>query len=72
MIMNVFEKKQLRDTSCATLQMKNSAANVLRETWLIYKHTKLVPKVNQARVRAIQRKFLYAIHRFGFKIVLHE
>lgn len=42
--------------------MKNSAANVLRETWLIYKHTKLVKRVHAGRVRAHQRKFLLAIY----------
>ncbi|KAL4608007.1 small conductance calcium-activated potassium channel protein 2-like isoform X2 [Arapaima gigas] len=44
-------------------QVKNTAANVLRETWLIYKHTKLVKKVDPARVRKHQRKFLQAIHQ---------
>ena len=37
---------------------------MLRETWLIYKYTKLVRKVNASKVRAHQRKFLQAIHRF--------
>ena len=44
------------------LQLKNSAANVLRETWLIFKYTKRVKRINQARVRAHQRKFLMAIY----------
>ncbi|XP_051930632.1 small conductance calcium-activated potassium channel protein 1b [Hippocampus zosterae] len=44
-------------------KVKNTAANVLRETWLIYKHTKLVKKVDRARVRHHQRKFLQAIHQ---------
>ncbi|XP_077573125.1 uncharacterized protein LOC144196643 [Stigmatopora nigra] len=44
-------------------KVKNTAANVLRETWLIYKHTKLVKKVDYARVRHHQRKFLQAIHQ---------
>ncbi|XP_076343219.1 LOW QUALITY PROTEIN: small conductance calcium-activated potassium channel protein-like [Tachypleus tridentatus] len=39
-------------------------ANVLRETWLIYKNTKLVKRVNSAKVRAHQRKFLVAIYRY--------
>uniref|UniRef100_A0AAY5F130 Potassium intermediate/small conductance calcium-activated channel, subfamily N, member 1b n=1 Tax=Electrophorus electricus TaxID=8005 RepID=A0AAY5F130_ELEEL len=43
-------------------RVKNTAANVLRETWLIYKHTKLVKKVDHAKVRKHQRKFLQAIH----------
>jgi len=46
-------------------QLKNSAANVLRETWLIYKYTRLVTsngRVNVAKVRSHQRKFLRAIH----------
>lgn len=43
-------------------QLKNAAANVLRETWLIYKHTRLVKRVNAGRVRTHQRKFLLAIY----------
>ncbi|XP_074060944.1 small conductance calcium-activated potassium channel protein 1 isoform X2 [Macrotis lagotis] len=46
-----------------TKRVKNAAANVLRETWLIYKHTKLVRKPDHARVRKHQRKFLQAIHQ---------
>lgn len=50
--------------SCAVApQVKNTAANVLRETWLIYKHTKLVKKIDHAKVRKHQRKFLQAIHQ---------
>uniref|UniRef100_A0A1I8IIG4 CaMBD domain-containing protein n=2 Tax=Macrostomum lignano TaxID=282301 RepID=A0A1I8IIG4_9PLAT len=45
-----------------TKRLKNSAANVLRETWLIYKYTKLVKRVNPSKVRTHQRKFLHAIH----------
>lgn len=44
------------------LQLKNAAANVLRETWLIYKNTKLVKRVSSSRVRTHQRKFLLAIY----------
>uniref|UniRef100_A0A8C5DDW7 Small conductance calcium-activated potassium channel protein 2-like n=1 Tax=Gouania willdenowi TaxID=441366 RepID=A0A8C5DDW7_GOUWI len=44
-------------------KIKNTAANVLRETWLIYKNTKLVKKIDHSRVRHHQRKFLQAIHR---------
>ncbi len=47
-------------------KLKNAAANVLRETWLIYKYTKLVQTINTYRVRTHQRKFLKAIHRFVF------
>jgi len=43
-------------------KLKNAAANVLRETWLIYKYTKLVDTINPSRVRTHQRKFLQAIH----------
>ncbi|XP_070542104.1 small conductance calcium-activated potassium channel protein 1-like isoform X2 [Ptychodera flava] len=46
-----------------TKRVKNAAANVLRETWLIYKYTKLAKKVNAMRVRTHQRKFLSAIHK---------
>ncbi|XP_069504899.1 small conductance calcium-activated potassium channel protein 1 isoform X2 [Ambystoma mexicanum] len=46
-----------------TKRVKNAAANVLRETWLIYKHTKLVKKIDHSKVRKHQRKFLQAIHQ---------
>jgi len=45
-----------------TKRLKNAAANVLQETWLIYKHTKLVKKVVSSKVRTHQRKFLLAIY----------
>lgn len=45
-----------------TKRLKNAAANVLRETWLIYKNTKLVRKVNASKVRTHQRNFLVAIY----------
>lgn len=45
-----------------TKRLKNAAANVLRETWLIYKHTKLVKRVSPSKVRTHQRKFLLAIY----------
>eukprot|EP00076_Gallus_gallus_P034624 XP_025000162.1 small conductance calcium-activated potassium channel protein 1 isoform X5 [Gallus gallus] len=38
-----------------TKRVKNAAANVLRETWLIYKHTKLVKKIDHAKVRKHQQ-----------------
>uniref|UniRef100_A0A3B5K1F6 Calmodulin-binding domain-containing protein n=1 Tax=Takifugu rubripes TaxID=31033 RepID=A0A3B5K1F6_TAKRU len=41
-------------------RLKIAAANVLRETWLIYKHTKL--SRDSTRVRTHQRKLLLAIH----------
>ncbi|XP_022253066.1 small conductance calcium-activated potassium channel protein-like [Limulus polyphemus] len=43
-------------------RLKNAAANVLRETWLIYKNTKLVKRVSTGKVRTHQRKFLLAIY----------
>ncbi|KAK4470132.1 hypothetical protein MN116_005716 [Schistosoma mekongi] len=43
--------------------LRHSAANVLRETWLFYKYTRLVKRVKPARVRRHQRKFLTAISR---------
>ncbi|XP_022106542.1 small conductance calcium-activated potassium channel protein 2-like isoform X2 [Acanthaster planci] len=46
-----------------TKRLKNAAANVLRETWLIYKYTKLVKNVSSRRIRKHQRKFLSAIHK---------
>lgn len=45
-----------------TKRLKNAAANVLRETWLIYKYTKLVQTISPSKVRTHQRKFLQAIH----------
>ncbi|KAK4467853.1 hypothetical protein MN116_008774 [Schistosoma mekongi] len=45
------------------IRVKHCAANVLRETWLLYKHAKLMPTFNSRRVRAHQRKFLQAIYR---------
>uniref|UniRef100_A0A674MMF3 Calmodulin-binding domain-containing protein n=1 Tax=Takifugu rubripes TaxID=31033 RepID=A0A674MMF3_TAKRU len=42
-------------------RLKIAAANVLRETWLIYKHTKL--SRDSTRVRTHQRKLLLAIHQ---------
>ncbi|XP_055975809.1 small conductance calcium-activated potassium channel protein 1 [Sorex fumeus] len=44
-------------------RVRNAAANVLRETWLIYKHTRLVRRPDRSRVRGHQRKFLQAIHQ---------
>ncbi|KAM6974145.1 small conductance calcium-activated potassium channel protein 1-like [Tautogolabrus adspersus] len=46
-----------------TKRIKISAANVLRETWLIYKHTKLSRERDHTRVRMHQRKLLLAIHQ---------
>nr|XP_057902928.1 small conductance calcium-activated potassium channel protein 1-like isoform X2 [Doryrhamphus excisus] len=43
-------------------RIKIAAANVLRETWLIYKHTKLSREKDHTRVRMHQRKLLLAIH----------
>ncbi|KAF7262297.1 hypothetical protein EG68_00404 [Paragonimus skrjabini miyazakii] len=43
-------------------KVKYYAANVLRETWLIYKYTKLAKRVDASKVRTHQRKFLRAIH----------
>lgn len=45
-----------------TKKLKNAAASVLRETWMIYKHTKLANHVSHGRVRLHQRKFLLAIY----------
>ncbi|CAH8624821.1 unnamed protein product [Schistosoma curassoni] len=51
------------ESSKLTKKVKHCAANVLRETWLLYKHAKLMPTFNSHRVRAHQRKFLQAIYR---------
>ncbi|VDN07146.1 unnamed protein product [Thelazia callipaeda] len=45
-----------------TKQLKHTAANVLRETWLIYKNRFLVDKIEPAKIRMHQRKFLVAIY----------
>jgi len=45
-----------------TKKLKHSAANVLRETWLIYKHRRLAEKIDTAKIRLHQRKFLVAIY----------
>ncbi|KAM3596871.1 uncharacterized protein V6R79_021962 [Siganus canaliculatus] len=45
-----------------TKRIKIAAANVLRETWMIYKHTKLSRERDHTRVRMHQRKLLLAIH----------
>ncbi|VDK88757.1 unnamed protein product [Litomosoides sigmodontis] len=45
-----------------TKQLKHTAANVLRETWLIYKHRCLVDRIEPAKIRLHQRKFLVAIY----------
>ncbi|KAK6725795.1 hypothetical protein RB195_004236 [Necator americanus] len=52
-----------------TKQLKHSAANVLRETWLIYKFRKKVEKIDYARIRQHQRKFLVAIYEYIFMTV---
>uniref|UniRef100_A0A8B9T4B1 Calmodulin-binding domain-containing protein n=1 Tax=Anas platyrhynchos TaxID=8839 RepID=A0A8B9T4B1_ANAPL len=44
-------------------RVKNAAATVLREIWLIYKSTKLVKKIDLAKVRKHQHKFLKASHQ---------
>ena len=64
------EKHTKYFTMYIALQLKNAAANVLRETWLIYKHTKLTKRVNTSRVRTHQRKFLVAIYKFVFHLYL--
>ncbi|CAL8372717.1 unnamed protein product [Boreogadus saida] len=43
-------------------EIKSAAANVLRETWLTYKHTKMSRERDHTRVRMHQRKLLLAIH----------
>ncbi|KAL0182288.1 hypothetical protein M9458_021663, partial [Cirrhinus mrigala] len=57
------QNRALNATMLTLPQVKNTAANVLRETWLIYKNTKLVRKMDHAKVRKHQRKFLQAIHQ---------
>ncbi|CAH8633679.1 unnamed protein product [Heterobilharzia americana] len=51
------------ESSKLSKKVKHCAANVLRETWLLYKHAKLMPTFNSRRVRTHQRKFLQAIYR---------
>ncbi|CAD56594.1 Calmodulin-binding domain-containing protein [Caenorhabditis elegans] len=51
----------MQDTQL-TKQLKHSAANVLRETWFIFKFRKLVEKPDFGKIRKHQRKFLLAIY----------
>ncbi|XP_058475287.1 small conductance calcium-activated potassium channel protein 1-like [Solea solea] len=44
-------------------RIKIAAANVLRETWLVYKYTKLSGKRDDTRVCMHQRKLLLTIHQ---------
>ncbi|KAF5400456.1 hypothetical protein PHET_05974 [Paragonimus heterotremus] len=53
---------RLQFSTVRPYQVKYYAANVLRETWLIYKYTKLAKRVDASKVRTHQRKFLRAIH----------
>jgi hypothetical protein len=53
----------LDEETIILFQIKIAAANVLRETWMIYKHTKLARKRDHCRVRMHQRKLLLAIHK---------
>ena len=53
-----------------TKQLKHSAANVLRETWLIYKYRRLVNKIDPGKIRHHQRKFLMAIYAYVFYILV--
>ncbi|ESN91821.1 hypothetical protein HELRODRAFT_108545 [Helobdella robusta] len=43
-------------------KLKHAAANVLRETWFIYKYTILADKLDARKIRRHQAKFLTAIH----------
>ncbi|UMM11288.1 hypothetical protein L5515_000647 [Caenorhabditis briggsae] len=51
----------MQDTQL-TRQLKHSAANVLRETWFIYKYRKLIEKPDHSKIRKHTRKFLLAIY----------
>ncbi|KAG7279748.1 hypothetical protein CRUP_021364 [Coryphaenoides rupestris] len=44
-------------------EIKTAAANVLRETWLIYKHTRASKEKDHTKVRIHQRKLMLAIHQ---------
>ncbi|KAI6234435.1 Small conductance calcium-activated potassium channel protein [Aphelenchoides fujianensis] len=57
----VDESREEIDTQL-TKKLKHSAANVLRETWLIYKYRRLVEKIDPVKIRQHQRKFLVAIY----------
>ncbi|XP_043936486.1 intermediate conductance calcium-activated potassium channel protein 4 isoform X2 [Protopterus annectens] len=47
-----------------TKQIRNAAANVLRESWLLYKHNRLMMKRDTAKIRKHQRNLLTAIQLF--------
>ncbi|EFP12032.1 hypothetical protein CRE_30080 [Caenorhabditis remanei] len=51
----------MQDTQL-TRQLKHSAANVLRETWFIFKYRKLIEKPDLGKIRKHTRKFLLAIY----------
>uniref|UniRef100_A0A3B3BKB6 Small conductance calcium-activated potassium channel protein 1-like n=1 Tax=Oryzias melastigma TaxID=30732 RepID=A0A3B3BKB6_ORYME len=53
-------------------RIKIAAANVLRETWLIYKHTKLSRERDDTRVRMHQRKLLLAIQQYDHDGSFHQ
>jgi len=52
--------------------MKSSAANIIRDTWLIYKNTVLVKTANANAVRFLQRKLLQNIHTYVSTLNQHE
>ncbi|XP_077192995.1 intermediate conductance calcium-activated potassium channel protein 4-like [Paroedura picta] len=58
----------MMDIQC-TKEMKSSAARVLQEAWLLYKHTK---RKDGRRSRQHHRKLLSAIHRFRHVRMKHR
>ncbi|XP_073426731.1 intermediate conductance calcium-activated potassium channel protein 4 isoform X1 [Dendrobates tinctorius] len=58
---------RIRTLSC--LQIKCAAANVLREAWLLHKHTK---QGDMAKIQLHQRELLGAIHIFRRKRIKHK
>ncbi|XP_053123403.1 intermediate conductance calcium-activated potassium channel protein 4 isoform X2 [Hemicordylus capensis] len=58
----------MMDIQCAK-EMKRSAANVLQEAWLLYKHTK---RKDGLRARKHHRRLLAAIHMFRHVRVKHR
>ncbi|XP_060113909.1 intermediate conductance calcium-activated potassium channel protein 4 [Heteronotia binoei] len=58
----------MMDIQC-TKEMKCSAATVLQEAWLLYKHTK---RKDGRRARQHHRKLLSAIHKFRLVRVRHR
>ncbi|GIY64215.1 small conductance calcium-activated potassium channel protein [Caerostris darwini] len=55
-------RARLKAFDLLLFQLKNAAASVLRETWLIYKHTKLVKRLKNAAASVLRETWLIYKH----------